>query len=442
MKKDFNSLFWAILGVNHRVFEPLDIFKVKRDKQADEEAYDNFLKSDALLSNVNYFQQLTRESEIFHVFFIYHLLGDNESNQFYIHQLSNISNNYKIFKQANLEDKKYVDMFSFQIALVIENMNSKDIDTSLFNDAIEISSIMPFINRCKSESKSKTQKALSIALSYKNSEMYEFYSEKDVFIEEISPSTFEKDLSKWKKKKELPSFIKMLVILNSISKGHTPEKVGLFIQLLIVRALLYIQREFKTSDRVKSKIIKQIDSFRSLIKEYYSINEENKIFELQQKYLINFPSYKNIHEVGISDTLKQLKLEMDKFFDYNYSNKTVNIIGPNRELIIEKFNNSKTKDDYFELLRIIEDVPSNELYSQNINVANNFVRFLIAIKIEDIILFNEKFKYLDRSFGTLLSMGGIDSNLNECINILKNKNDLLECLNIISEHFKRLSTLG
>ena len=27
-------------------------------------------------------------------------------------------------------------------------------------------------------------------------------------------------------------------------------------------------------------------------------------------------------------------------------------------------------------------------------------------------------------------------------NILKNKNDLIECINLISEHFKRLSTLG
>lgn len=404
MKKDFNSLFWSIFGVNHRVFEPLDIFKVKRDKQADEEAYDNFLNDDELLSNENYLQQLTRESEIFYVFFIHYLLGDNESNQFYVHQLNNMSNNYKIFKQANIEDEKHINMFSFQIALVIENINSEGIDISLFNDALETGSIMPFINRCKLESKCKTQKDLSVALSYKNSEIYELYSQKDIFIEEVSPSTFEKDLSKWKKGKELPAFIKMLVILNTIVKGHTPEKVGLFIQLLIIRALIHIQREFEVTASQKNRFIKQLDIFRSLIKEYYLINEKNKIFELQQKYLVNFPSYKNIHEVEISDTLNQLKLKMDKFFDYNYSNKTVNIIVPNRELIIEKFNNCKTKNDYIELLSIIKDVPSDELYSHNINGANNFVRFLIAIKIEDRVLFNEKYKYLDRSFGTLYQL--------------------------------------
>ena len=36
IKKDFNSMFWGIIGVNNRVFEVEDIFKKTRDKQADE----------------------------------------------------------------------------------------------------------------------------------------------------------------------------------------------------------------------------------------------------------------------------------------------------------------------------------------------------------------------------------------------------------------------
>ena len=36
IKKDFNSMFWGIIGVNNRVFEVEDIFQKKRDKQADE----------------------------------------------------------------------------------------------------------------------------------------------------------------------------------------------------------------------------------------------------------------------------------------------------------------------------------------------------------------------------------------------------------------------
>ncbi len=440
--KDFNSVFWNIFGVNHRVFEPLDIFKIKRDKQADEEAYNNFLKNDNLLSNENYIQQLTRESHIFHIFFIDYLLGDNELNQFYVHQITNISNNYKIFKQSILENEMYINLFAFQIGFIIEKMISKNIDISLFDESLRENSLMPFLNRCKQVSKVKTQKELAVQLSYKNSEMYDSYSKKNVSIEEVSFSTFEKDLSKWKNNKEFPSFVKILVILNTISKGHTPEKIGVFIQLLIIRGLLYIQNEYQIVEDNKKKFIKQLEFFRSIMREHYLKNTEEQILELQQEYLICFPPFENIDKIPISETLTTLKLRMDKFFDYNYPNKTINITFPNKKLIIENFSKCKNQNDYIELLNIIKDVPSEELYSHNINSANNFVRFIIAIKIENKVLFNEKYKYLDRDFGTLLSMGGIDKNLDEYVELIKNNSNLIECINIISEYFKKLSTLG
>ena len=33
IKKDFNSMFWGIIGVNNRVFEVEDIFQKKRDNK-------------------------------------------------------------------------------------------------------------------------------------------------------------------------------------------------------------------------------------------------------------------------------------------------------------------------------------------------------------------------------------------------------------------------
>ncbi|ANE35009.1 hypothetical protein CHL_1710 [Campylobacter hyointestinalis subsp. lawsonii CCUG 27631] len=35
-QKDFNSIFWRVfLCVNQKVYEPLDVFKAKKDKRAD-----------------------------------------------------------------------------------------------------------------------------------------------------------------------------------------------------------------------------------------------------------------------------------------------------------------------------------------------------------------------------------------------------------------------
>lgn len=33
-QKDFNSIFWRVFGVNQKVYEPLDVFKAKKDKRA------------------------------------------------------------------------------------------------------------------------------------------------------------------------------------------------------------------------------------------------------------------------------------------------------------------------------------------------------------------------------------------------------------------------
>jgi len=440
LKVDFNLLFWKVFGVNQRVHEPLDIFKVERDKQADEKDYSNFIKSDHLLSNKNYVQQLGRETEIFYIFFINYLLGNSQLTQFYIHQLNNITYNYKIFNEINIEKEKYINMFAFQIALIIEKMYFNNIDISLFNESLEENSINPFLCRCKLKTKSKTKKALSCVFSYMNEQMSEHYLKNKIKLEEISPSTFEKDLSQWEKGKSLPSFIKLLVIINTIEKGNSPEKIGIFMQLLLIRALLHIKKEFKLDDCIKNKFYTQLKNFRSTIKKSnLTINED--IINQQEKYVINFPSSENIDQDSINDTLKLLHFRMNIFFESNYPNEKVNIILPNREMIIEKFSKCKTNNDYLALLNSINNVSSDILYNQNINGANNLVRFIIAVKIEDKILFNQKYKCLDRSFGTLLSLGGLKKKLITFSEILKDKNDLIECINLISEHIKKLSTL-
>jgi len=267
LKEDFNLLFWRVFGVNQRVYEPEDVFKVKRDKQSDEKSYSNFLKSDNKLSNENYLQQSVREIEIFDVLFIDYLLGNSSVNEFYIHQLKNIMFNYKMFKDMYVEEEKYINMFSFQIAFIMEKMCIDGIDASLFDKSLEENSMEPFISKCKSKTQCKTNEELSIKLSYASAEMKEkFKNNNKVKFDVISPETLKKDLSKWKKKREVPSFMKLLVIMNIMEQAPGPKKIGIFIQLIIVRALLHIQKEFKINADVKNKFIQQLKSFRGSVK--------------------------------------------------------------------------------------------------------------------------------------------------------------------------------
>ena len=74
--------------------------------------------------------------------------------------------------------------------------------------------------------------------------------------------------------------------------------------------------------------------------------------------------------------------------------------------------------------------------SNYINNAYNFIKFIISIKIEDKKLFKEQLKFLDRSFGGLLTYYNIKYNLAHYITLLENKFDLLECMKCIGNYFK------
>ena len=101
--KDFNSTFWKIFGVNHRVYQVDDIFNIKRDKQADEKIYNNYLFNDDLLSNKSYALFKSKEVDDFYTLFVNNLIGENKHSTFYIHQICNIIYNFNIFKTVKIE---------------------------------------------------------------------------------------------------------------------------------------------------------------------------------------------------------------------------------------------------------------------------------------------------------------------------------------------------
>jgi hypothetical protein len=440
-KLDFNSLFWSIYGVNNRVFEVFDVFKKQRDKQSDEKKYDNFLKCSNILSNEIYFKFLFKEIAIFDELFIDYLLGNNDKNKFYVSQIHNITLNYKLFSEEKIDENILINIFSFQISYIIEYMVFNNISVSNFEKCLEKKSFMPFIDLCKESTKSKSLKDLSTKLSYKNSEMKERLEENKIYIEEIHANTFQKDLSKWKNNKSLPSFFKLLIIINTIYKGNNEQKTGQFLQLIIIRSLLHIQKTFSIKKSAQIKFFQQLKHFRAIIKENYSENTFSNILEEQSHYLIDFSEVLDEQfsskKIDIVKYLEDLKNKIDKFNQYNEGNKLVDIQMPYKDFIINEFNKCKTKNDYFKLLNEISLFTKNEIYPEFINQAYIMIQFIISVKINDKKLFRKHFKLLDRSFGLLLSLYKIEKKLSVYSKLFENTSDLKKCLTLISNYFNK-----
>ena len=432
-EKDFNSIFWRVFGVNQRVYEPRDIFKTKKDKQADYKEYHRFINGSDELSNKTYFKYLYLEVKNFDIFFLDCLFGNTDLNLFYINQLQNITLNYKIFTSNNFNETWLINLFSFQIALIIEYMAFQKIDTKLFNQALQTNSIKPFLDKCKEIEKVKSFKDLAVEFSDIHASFQE--NTLDIIIEDIHPDTFQKELSLWNKGRNLPSLIKMFVIVNSAAQKETKkQKIGIFFQLLIIRGLLHIQKEFNLDEDVKVKFLEQLENFRAQIRECYLQNEEDKIFKQQAMYLIDFST---IFEFDDPEKIyQQLKPKIDEFAKYNDEKITIGELMPDRELLIEEFSQCKSKEEYMQLFDKLNYSLENEPFYPYVNNAYNFIKFIISIKIEDEKLFKEQLKSLDRSLRGLLSLYSIDQNLTKYMTLLENKFDLLECIECIADDFK------
>lgn len=440
-KVDFNSQFWSTIGVNNRVFKLLDVFKKQRDKQSDEKKYDNFLKSSNLLSNETYFKFLFQEIAIFDELLIDYLLGNNKQNRFYIDQIHNIILNYKLFSQEKFNESLLINTFSFQIAYIIEYMVINNMNVSIFENCLHQKSLNPLIDLCKLATKSKSLKDLSTKLSYKNSEMKEHLKEKEIYIEEIHANTFQKDLSEWRNNKSLPSFFKLLIIINTIYKDRCEEKIELLFQLIIIRSLLHIQKTFNIQESTQKEFLEQLKTFRINIKRCYLENTLSNIINLQTHYVIDFSeildeTFSSV-KIDMVKHLKQLKNKINIFNQYNDGNKVIDLHMPLKEFIIDTFNKCKTQNDYLALLNKIRLLSENEVYSEFINRAYLMIQFIISVKINDKRLFRKQFKLLDRSFGMLLSLYHVDKKISTYTLLLQDTFDLKNCIETIANYFNK-----
>ncbi len=444
IKKDFNSMFWGIIGVNNRVFEVEDIFKKKRDKQADEKKYDNFLKNDSILSNKQYFNFVFKELYIFDELLISFLFTNNEENRFYVNQIHNITMNYKTLLEKQFDETLLINLLSFQISYIIEYMAHNNIDITVFDECLLKKSIKPVIDTCIKSTEAKSLKVLALKLSHKNSDIKEYCKVRDIEIDDVTADTFQKDLSNWKNNKSLPSFIKLLVITNIIHKQSSRDKTAFLIQLILIRSLFHIQKKFNIQESSQLKFLEKVKYFRDSIKKNYLENTLANIEEDQSRYVIDFSNYLNdlftvytIEQFDIEKHLKEIKNKLSIFNQYNDGDKSFTVKIPHKTFIFNEFKKCKTHDDYLELLdklpRSLNDQPYDILIKQRYFI----LLFFIAIKTNDQKIFTKYFKLFDKSLASALSLAKVDKKISTYNILMKDIYDIEDCKKIFVDYLKK-----
>lgn len=437
---DFNTLFWKIIGVNNRVFEVEDIFSNPRDKQADEKKYDNFLKNHNVLSNEQYFQLAFKELYIFDELLIGFLFSNNEENRFYVNQIHNITMNYKTLLEKQLDKNLLINLLSFQISYIIEYMAHNNIDITTFDECLFKKSIEPVIDLCKKS----TEINLSVELSFKHSDVKNYCKKRGIKIDDVQTHTFQKDLSYWRNSKSLPSFIKLLVITNIIHKQSSRDKTAFLIQLILIRSLLHIQKEFNIQESIQIEFLEKIKYFREIIKNHYLENALSNISEEQSHYVIDFSNYFNdlfgedkTKQFDIEKHLKEIQNKLSIFNQYNDGDESITIKIPHETFIFSEFRKCKTQDNYLELLKKLPVLLDNQPYDIVINQRYFMMLFIIAIKTNDQRIFTKYFKLLDKSVSSLLSLCKVDKKISTYNLLLKNTFDIENCRKIIVDYLNK-----
>lgn len=444
IKKDFNSIFWGIIGVNNRVFEVEDIFQKKRDKQADEKKYNNFLKDHNILSNKQYLHFLFKELYTFDELLIGFLFSNNEENRFYVNQIHNINMNYRTLLEKQFDETLLINLLSFQISYIIEYMAHNNINIEIFNECLLKKSIEPVINLCKKSTNTKSLKDLSIELSYKNLDIKNYCKERDIEIDEVDAGTFQKDLSNWKNSKSLPSFIKLLVITNIIHKQSSRDKTAFLIQLILIRSLLHIKTNFNIQESIQIKFLEKIKYFREIIKKNYLENTLSNISEEQSRYVFNFSNFfddlfneNKTKQIDIKKYLEEFNKQLQIFNKQNDGDEEIQLKIPYKDFIISEFNKSKTQDNYLKLLNKLPTLIDDQSDHILINQRYFMMLFIIAIKTNDQKIFTKYFKLFDKSLASTLSLYKVDKKISTYNLLLQDIYDIEDCRKIIVDYLNK-----
>lgn len=298
LQNDFNISFWHIVGVNNRVFQFIDLFpsvstndnasiryKNMRNKESDEKSYERFLNG-KLRDDTKYFNFKVSEILLFNTL-LKSTIKNTQDYNFYTKQFFNLILNYHHFSKPSLLTEKMISLFAFQLAYTIEYMKQYELDTELLELSIQNNSIEPFLNECKKQTKCKTDSNLATYMSYNHEELKKNMLQSAIYIKTIIPSTFKKYISNWKNRKTLPSITHMLTISIILHKNDSRQTEAKLFQLILVRALLFIENKYDISDQIKEEFIEKLRLFRKRINYLYK-NDATKIINFQTQYLENY----------------------------------------------------------------------------------------------------------------------------------------------------------
>ncbi|GGD47539.1 hypothetical protein GCM10012288_22210 [Malaciobacter pacificus] len=291
MQLDFNSIFWKTWGVNHRVYTFEDVYRIKnKDTNKEKKKFFKFKNSQNMRDD-DFIELLYKEANIFYLLFdnLFYKVENDISLEF-IKELNNITFTYRfldIFEIQNIE--KTVNIFSFQIAYILENISKLGINISLFEESLKTNSFKPYIlNYGKISNKNQNGIAHDLHTTFYNlSEVMSANYHSD--MKDIDQTkVFVNNLIKWNKG-SLPEFFK-IIVMNVVffSKKQKYEQRSQLILMLILRALLHIKREFNIDEEIEDQFLEKLENFRKIIKEKIDNKDFEKLNKFKLKYCIDF----------------------------------------------------------------------------------------------------------------------------------------------------------
>ncbi|WP_321313676.1 hypothetical protein [Halarcobacter sp.] len=322
MLEDFNKEFWNIWGIvgNRRIYTHEDVFRIKSSwRESIKRNFFKFLNKEKI-SNRTFIQILYNEPNTFYLLFE-NLLNNQKNNLFYVKELNNISFSFKFCQIFNVYDNNtIIDLISFQIAYIVEHMKTTKIDVKLFDETIKTKSLIHYIEQLKIK-KNKNTYGIARELSLIHNNLLRDIKKrgyktaiKEMKEDESFGSTFEKDISTWKKGK-LPGFFKLLVLSVALFENYPKEeRFASFLLLLIARGLLYIKDSYKINVDIENRFIKKYSFFREELSSLFKDKSFDEIDRLQKKYCISFEKIFGELDTEITINMNDLMKNIYPFF--------------------------------------------------------------------------------------------------------------------------------
>jgi hypothetical protein len=265
-------------------------------------------------------------------------------------------------------------------------------------------------------------------------------------------NSYKKKISQWNKKKEVPSFVDIMVISLHKHKEICEPFFVYIIQMLITGALFRIKCYHKNilNNNTESYFLEQLDKFRQELKKIIDKNNLSLIKQRQCQYLMPIDDIINtVLDLHLCKNVKSME--------------SINITRilykcPNFENIIESLSQSELGNIIFqkfqELHKKVQDITKDitpifneKKYKETIEILDRqnvlfyhprifLIQFIAAVKLNDDKMVKQYFKLLNRNLGNIFTFYKIQAN--DFKKIIQNIDNLDECMEKISDFLKNV----